>query len=105
MVERLRFDTKHDTEFKPPWDWCEALLVGYLYVFANNAATAVYLACISRMGKTSGLNSFGMMWCNGMMCAPMLMLGTALTGELESVMAFPHIHQARRCRLTLSNPR
>lgn len=67
-------------------------LVGYLYVFANNAATAAYLACIARFGKSSGLNSFGMMWCNGMMTAPMLLLGTAVTGELETVMNFPQIH-------------
>lgn len=65
---------------------------GYVYVFANNLATAVYLAFIARMGKTSGLNSFGMMWCNGCMCAPLLLTGTFLTGELSSVMQFEHLH-------------
>lgn len=68
-------------------------VVGYAYVFANNAATAAYLACIFRFGRSSGLNSFGMMWCNGMMTAPTLLVGTLVTGELESVMAFPHIHE------------
>mmetsp|Transcript_32974 Transcript_32974/g.52832 ORF Transcript_32974/g.52832 Transcript_32974/m.52832 type:complete len:347 (-) Transcript_32974:856-1896(-) len=69
-------------------------LAGYVYVFANNAATAVYLACITRFGRSSGLNSFGMMWCNGVMAAPVLFIGTAISGELASVMAFPRIHEA-----------
>ena len=39
----------HDLEFS---------VTGYAYVFANNAATAAYLACIARYGRTSGLNLF-----------------------------------------------
>ncbi|CAA3019922.1 UDP-sugar transporter sqv-7 [Olea europaea subsp. europaea] len=38
---------------------------GYLVVFLSNISTAIYLATISRLGKSSGLNSFGLMWCNG----------------------------------------
>lgn len=40
-------------------------LWGYSLVFASNLTTAVYLATIARLGKTTGLNSFGLMWCNG----------------------------------------
>ncbi|CAN1217030.1 UDP-N-acetylglucosamine transporter UGNT1 [Linum perenne] len=37
----------------------------YGVVFAANICTAIYLASIARIGKSSGLNSFGLMWCNG----------------------------------------
>jgi solute carrier family 35 protein len=66
---------------------------GYAIVFVANITTAVYLATINRignapsflpplfsihlhnflistclvLGKSSGLNSFGLMWCNGIM--------------------------------------
>ncbi len=73
----------HDLEFS---------VVGYAYVFANNAATAAYLACIARYGRTSGLNSFGMMWCNGMMSLPALTTMTLLTGELQSLHNYGHLY-------------
>ena len=73
----------HDLEFS---------VVGYAYVFANNAATAAYLACIARYGRTSGLNSFGMMWCNGMMSLPVLTTMTLLTGELQSLHNYGHLY-------------
>ncbi|KAK9027144.1 hypothetical protein V6N11_066987 [Hibiscus sabdariffa] len=38
---------------------------GYGFVFLANITTAIYLATIARVGKSSGLNSFGLMWCNG----------------------------------------
>ncbi|XP_056174689.1 UDP-N-acetylglucosamine transporter UGNT1 isoform X2 [Syzygium oleosum] len=38
---------------------------GYFVVFLSNITTAIYLAMIARIGKSSGLNSFGLMWCNG----------------------------------------
>ncbi|KAL2346706.1 hypothetical protein Fmac_000706 [Flemingia macrophylla] len=44
---------------------------GYAIVFLSNITTAIYLATIACVGcirKTSGLNSFGLMWCNGMLC-------------------------------------
>ncbi|KAF7152299.1 hypothetical protein RHSIM_Rhsim01G0062900 [Rhododendron simsii] len=37
----------------------------YAVVFISNICTAVYLASVARVGKSSGLNSFGLMWCNG----------------------------------------
>ncbi|KAK4491046.1 hypothetical protein RD792_001768, partial [Penstemon davidsonii] len=49
---------------------------GYLIVFASNITTAIYLATIARIGKSSGLNSFGLMWCNGILCLPVLLLWT-----------------------------
>ncbi|CAA6675092.1 unnamed protein product [Spirodela intermedia] len=38
---------------------------GYAIVLVSNISTAIYLATIARLGKSSGLNSFGLMWCNG----------------------------------------
>ncbi|EPS73584.1 hypothetical protein M569_01173, partial [Genlisea aurea] len=37
---------------------------GYAVVFLANITTAIYLATIARVGKSSGLSSFGLMWCN-----------------------------------------
>ncbi|KAH7574114.1 hypothetical protein JRO89_XS03G0253900 [Xanthoceras sorbifolium] len=45
---------------------------GYAVVFLANIATAIYLATIARIGKSSGLNSFGLMWCNGIPTDPNL---------------------------------
>ncbi|CAN8326939.1 unnamed protein product [Cochlearia groenlandica] len=64
---------------------------GYTIVFLANIATAVYLATISRTGKTSGLNSFGLMWCNGIICGPILMVWTFICGDLEKTINFPHL--------------
>ncbi|KAK4401283.1 UDP-N-acetylglucosamine transporter UGNT1 [Sesamum angolense] len=92
---------------------------GYLVVFLANITTAIYLATIARIGstssasvhhvfftasffvplsdilfsqeKTSGLNSFGLMWCNGILCGPVLLLWTLFRGDLEMTMNFPYL--------------
>ncbi|KAJ4899152.1 Nucleotide/sugar transporter family protein [Raphanus sativus] len=64
---------------------------GYAVVFLANITTAVYLATISRTGKSSGLNSFGLMWCNGIICGPILMIWTYVCGDLERTINFPHL--------------
>ncbi|KAL8496969.1 hypothetical protein ACS0TY_020594 [Phlomoides rotata] len=64
---------------------------GYLVVFISNITTAIYLTTIARIGKTSGLNSFGLMWCNGILCAPILLLWTFVNGDLEMTMNFPYL--------------
>eukprot|EP01018_Ginkgo_biloba_P034191 Gb_27733 [translate_table: standard] len=65
---------------------------GYMIVIISNLTTAIYLATIARIGKTSGLNSFGLMWCNGLICGPVLFLWTFFSGELEMTMHFPHLY-------------
>lgn len=65
---------------------------GYTIVFMANICTAVYLASIARIGKSSGLNSFGLMWCNGIICLPVLLLWTLLSGDLEVTLNFPHLY-------------
>ncbi|GAB2223396.1 hypothetical protein Droror1_Dr00017537 [Drosera rotundifolia] len=64
---------------------------GYSVVFLANITTAIYLATIARIGKSSGLNSFGLMWCNGIVCGPILLFWTYIQGDLEMTMNFPHL--------------
>ncbi|XP_045805699.1 UDP-N-acetylglucosamine transporter UGNT1-like isoform X2 [Trifolium pratense] len=64
---------------------------GYAIVFLSNITTAVYLATIARVGKTSGLNSFGLMWCNGIICGPVLFIWTLVRGDLTMTINFPHL--------------
>ncbi|KAI4337311.1 hypothetical protein L6164_015744 [Bauhinia variegata] len=64
---------------------------GYALVFTSNITTAIYLATIARIGKTSGLNSFGLMWCNGIMCGPVLLIWTLLRGDLKMTVNFPDL--------------
>ncbi|WVY89547.1 hypothetical protein V8G54_035061, partial [Vigna mungo] len=64
---------------------------GYAVVFMSNIATAIYLATISRIGKTSGLNSFGLMWCNGIICGPVLLIWTFVRGDLKISINFPYL--------------
>ncbi|KAH9287950.1 hypothetical protein KI387_032067, partial [Taxus chinensis] len=64
----------------------------YMIVIVSNVTTAIYLITISRIGKSSGLNSFGLMWCNGLICGPLLLLWTFLSGELEMAMHFTHLY-------------
>ncbi|KAM7508220.1 hypothetical protein LguiA_018673 [Lonicera macranthoides] len=64
----------------------------YAVVFASNICTAIYLASIARVGKSSGLNSFGLMWCNGIICTPILLVWTSITGDLEVTINFSHLY-------------
>lgn len=64
---------------------------GYVVVFLSNVTTAIYLATIARIGKSSGLNSFGLMWCNGILCGPVLFIWTFVRGDLEMTMNFPYL--------------
>ncbi|KAI3506128.1 hypothetical protein L1887_28484 [Cichorium endivia] len=64
---------------------------GYSIVFLSNITTAIYLATISRIGKSSGLNSFGLMWCNGILCGPVLLFWTFVRGDLRMTMDFPYL--------------
>ncbi|KAM7459505.1 hypothetical protein LguiA_036499 [Lonicera macranthoides] len=64
---------------------------GYAVVFLSNITTAIYLATISRLGKSSGLNSFGLMWCNGIICGPILLVWTFIRGDWELTLNFPYL--------------
>ncbi|KAM7268806.1 hypothetical protein ACFE04_010972 [Oxalis oulophora] len=64
---------------------------GYSVVCIANLCTAVYLASIARIGKASGLNTFGLMWCNGIICGPLLLIWTSISGELTALVEFPYL--------------
>ncbi|XP_030954616.1 UDP-N-acetylglucosamine transporter UGNT1-like isoform X3 [Quercus lobata] len=63
----------------------------YAVVFVANICTAVYLASIAHIGKSSGLNTFGLMWCNGIICAPILLFWTSIRGDLQVTLNFPYL--------------
>ena len=42
---------------------------------------AIYLSIISHFGKISGHNSFGLTWCNGIICGSILATWAILNGE------------------------
>ncbi|XP_040371151.1 UDP-N-acetylglucosamine transporter UGNT1 isoform X2 [Rosa chinensis] len=64
---------------------------GYAVVFVANISTAIYLASIAHIGKSSGLSTFGLMWCNGIICGPVLLFWTSIRGDLTGMMNFSHI--------------
>ncbi|XP_076937850.1 UDP-N-acetylglucosamine transporter UGNT1-like [Bidens hawaiensis] len=63
----------------------------YAIVFSANICTAIYLASIARIGKSSGLNSFGLMWCNGIICTPILLLWTWVSGDIQVTANFSYL--------------
>ncbi|XP_027902150.1 UDP-N-acetylglucosamine transporter UGNT1-like [Vigna unguiculata] len=62
----------------------------YSVVFIENMCKAVYLASVSRLGKSSGLNIFGIVWCNVVICGPILFLWSLLRGDLQTTLNFPY---------------
>ncbi|KAL6221292.1 hypothetical protein ACLB2K_009043 [Fragaria x ananassa] len=64
---------------------------GYAVVFVANICTAIYLASIAHIGKSSGLSTFGLMWCNGIICGPVLLFWTSIRGDLTGMMNFPDL--------------
>ncbi|XP_054807649.1 UDP-N-acetylglucosamine transporter UGNT1-like [Prosopis cineraria] len=64
----------------------------YSVVFLANICTAVYLSSISRIGKSSGLNTFGLMWCNGVICGPILLIWSSIRGDLQTTLNFPYLY-------------
>ncbi|KAK9947518.1 hypothetical protein M0R45_003138 [Rubus argutus] len=65
---------------------------GYAVVFVANICTAIYLASIAHIGKSSGLSTFGLMWCNGIICGPVLLFWTSIRGDLTGMINFPHLY-------------
>ncbi|CAL2275265.1 unnamed protein product [Prunus armeniaca] len=63
----------------------------YGVVFVANICTAIYLASIAHIGKSSGLSTFGLMWCNGIICGPILLFWTSISGELGRMINFPYL--------------
>ncbi|KOM40021.1 hypothetical protein LR48_Vigan04g021900 [Vigna angularis] len=62
----------------------------YSVVFIENMCKAVYLASVSRLCKSTGLNIFGIVWCNVVICGPILFLWSLLRGDLQTTLNFPY---------------
>eukprot|EP00217_Crustomastix_stigmatica_P013514 CAMPEP_0183794430 /NCGR_PEP_ID=MMETSP0803_2-20130417/3831_1 /TAXON_ID=195967 /ORGANISM="Crustomastix stigmata, Strain CCMP3273" /LENGTH=220 /DNA_ID=CAMNT_0026038833 /DNA_START=592 /DNA_END=1254 /DNA_ORIENTATION=+ len=67
---------------------------GYALVLCCNISTAVYLTMIGSYALHTGLNSFGLMWCNGILCTPALTAILLLNGELVQVAHFEYVTAA-----------
>eukprot|EP00899_Mesostigma_viride_P024365 jgi/Mesvir1/5112/Mv15271-RA.1 len=76
MVAGALFAGIHDLAFS---------MVGYLTVMASNCTTALYLVAIARVGKRLGMSTFGLMWMNGIICGPVLLMWIILSGEMSRV--------------------
>ncbi|KAK7327719.1 hypothetical protein VNO77_21807 [Canavalia gladiata] len=63
----------------------------YTVVFIENMCKAVYLASVSHIGKSTGLNIFGLVWCNVVICGPILFLWSLLRGDLQTTLNFPYL--------------
>ncbi|KAE9604472.1 hypothetical protein Lalb_Chr11g0072231 [Lupinus albus] len=64
---------------------------GYSVIFAENMCKAIYLAYVARVGKSSGLNIFGLIWCNVVICGPIVSLWSILRGDLKTTLNFPYL--------------
>ncbi|KAK7281618.1 hypothetical protein RIF29_09763 [Crotalaria pallida] len=64
---------------------------GYSIIFLENMCKAIYLACVARVGKSSGLNIFGLIWCNVVVCGPILLLWCILKGDIQITLSFPYL--------------
>ena len=64
---------------------------GYALVFCSNVTTSAYLLMISQRKAATGLTSFGLMWCNSLLCLPVLLLATVVSGEFWAAWEFPHL--------------
>ncbi|XP_019414749.1 PREDICTED: putative UDP-sugar transporter DDB_G0278631 [Lupinus angustifolius] len=64
---------------------------GYSVIFAENMCKAIYLASVARVGKSSGLNIFGLIWCNVVICGPIVLLWSILRGDLQTTLNFPYL--------------
>ena len=60
---------------------------GYVLVMAYNIATAVYVITIGRLGKVTGLNNWGLIFYNNILCTPLIISLTLYTGELTGVLS------------------
>ncbi|RXH74408.1 hypothetical protein DVH24_029129, partial [Malus domestica] len=64
----------------------------YGVVFVANICTAICLASIAHVGsKSSGLSTFGLMWCNGIICGPISLFWASIRGGLGGMISFPHL--------------
>ncbi|EKX49335.1 hypothetical protein GUITHDRAFT_136021 [Guillardia theta CCMP2712] len=67
-------------------------LPGYFWVLTCAISTALYLLFISKLGKESGLNDFGLLFYNNLLALPFMLISLFLSGELNHVTEYPNLH-------------
>jgi solute carrier family 35 protein len=65
--------------------------IGYFLVAWNCVFTAAYLLYISKLGKSSGLNTFGLMWYNNVQSLPIVIGICWLNGDFAEVASYPFL--------------
>mmetsp|Transcript_12495 Transcript_12495/g.20372 ORF Transcript_12495/g.20372 Transcript_12495/m.20372 type:complete len:331 (-) Transcript_12495:465-1457(-) len=67
-------------------------LVGYVLTLINCAVTALYLVHVSKIGKTTGLNTFALLYYTNVLSLPFMIIVCIATGEAGAVISYPHLH-------------
>ena len=65
--------------------------MGYILVTFNCIATAAYLLYIAQLGKSSGLNTFGLMWYNNAQSIPLVALLCWYNGDFSEVATYEYL--------------
>ena len=66
--------------------------LGYLLVILNCVFTAAYLLLIAKLGKSSGLNTFGLMWYNNVQSIPFVAAICWFNGDFAEITSYQHLY-------------
>lgn len=66
--------------------------LGYLLVILNCMFTAAYLLYIAKLGKSSGLNTFGLMWYNNAQSIPFVAALCWYNGDFSEIASYEHLY-------------
>lgn len=73
-------------------------LPGYIFVAICCVSTAMYLILIVRVGSSSGLDSFGLLYYNNVLSLPLMLAYLLLfTDEVAGVAEYPQLFEPRFC--------
>ncbi len=67
--------------------------MGYILVAFNCMATAAYLLYIAQLGKSSGLNTFGLMWYNNAQSIPFVAFLCWYNGDFSEIASYTHLYE------------
>eukprot|EP00742_Colponemidia_sp_Colp-10_P012122 GILJ01013564.1.p1 GENE.GILJ01013564.1~~GILJ01013564.1.p1 ORF type:complete len:317 (+),score=30.27 GILJ01013564.1:25-951(+) len=76
-------------------------ILGYFFVILNNIATAAYLTATNKLSKATGLNSFGLLFYNGVNALPMTLLLSILLDEPTGIATYPYLYDPQFICLVL----
>jgi len=67
-------------------------LPGYIWVTVCAFSTSFYLLLIAKQGSATGLNNFGLLFCNTALAFPAMLISWFLSDELTTIWQHPSIH-------------